>query len=187
MGNYGEDIEYSLRLKNMGHNIQYEPDFKVFHTNKIHYIAQQSLFIMLKSQILAHQMHQCSIIEIVWNSFIWVLWLRALHSKLISQYDYFAWQRYFASGHFVAFPQSLVGSVRQVKLKRCSSLTKDFRSSNPKKLAFIYPHMVSLTTNKSSKLKKSGVSVSWLLYVAGTAEGAEHDCLFIDLNANRDQ
>ena len=73
MGNFGEDIEYSLRLRKMGFNIQYEPDFKVFHQRND---SLRSLFKMIynhsKSQILAHQRHQCSIIGVVWNSFTWI-------------------------------------------------------------------------------------------------------------------
>tara|TARA_Y100000589_G_scaffold281267_1_gene278098 strand:- start:316 stop:1179 length:864 start_codon:yes stop_codon:yes gene_type:complete len=73
MGNYGEDIEYSIRLRKMGFNIQYEPNFKVFHQR---YDSLLSIIKLIyyhsKSQILAHQLHQCSIMDIVKKSFIWI-------------------------------------------------------------------------------------------------------------------
>ena len=64
---------------------------------------------------------------------------------------------------------------------------KDFRSSSPKKLAFIYPPYGVIDNEPGLKVVKENYGVFpslSLLYVAGTAEGAGHDCLFIDLNAN---
>ena len=73
MGNFGEDIEYSMRLRKMGFNIQYEPNLKVLHQRNDSLSSLTKLiYHHSKSQILAHQMHQCSIIEIVWKSLLWI-------------------------------------------------------------------------------------------------------------------
>lgn len=73
MHNYGEDIEYSLRLKKAGYNIQYEPQFRVFHHRSD---SLNSLGIMIfnhsKYQILAHIYHQCSIISMLMQSLKWI-------------------------------------------------------------------------------------------------------------------
>ena len=115
MGNYGEDIEYSLRLKNMGHNIQYEPDFKVFHLRQDSLLSLTKLiYNHSKSQILAHQMHQCSIIEIVWNSFIWVFVASGSALKTHKSVPLFCLATVLCFWAFsVKFSVGLVGSVRR--------------------------------------------------------------------------
>lgn len=73
MHNYGEDIEYSLRLKKAGYTIQYEPHFKVLHHRNdslnsiLHMIYNHS-----KNQILAHIYHECSIMYILVQSLKWI-------------------------------------------------------------------------------------------------------------------
>lgn len=73
MPNFGEDIDYSLRLLKAGHNIQYEPKLCVFHDRQD---SIYSLWVMVfqhsKNQILAHIQHECSIMNILWQSFKWV-------------------------------------------------------------------------------------------------------------------
>lgn len=74
MGNYGEDIEFSKRALKKGINIQYLPDFKVFHDRHDNF---SSLIKMVKShckgQIIGHFLHGCPIIDIYKMSLSWIV------------------------------------------------------------------------------------------------------------------
>jgi len=64
---------------------------------------------------------------------------------------------------------------------------RKFRTKNPKKLAFIYPPYGVIDNEPGIRVVKENYGVFpslSLLYVAGTAEGAGHECLFLDLNAD---
>ena len=115
MDNYGEDLEYSLRLKKMGSNIQYEPKFKVFHHREDSLISLIKLiYNHSKSQILAHQMHQCSIIEVVWRSFTWIFIASGSALKTHKSVPLFCLASVFCTWSFtVKLFSGLLGSVRR--------------------------------------------------------------------------
>ncbi len=71
------------------------------------------------------------------------------------------------------------------------SITEDnlpsFRTNNRKRLAFIYPPYGAIDNEPGLRVVKENYGIFpslSLLYVAGAADGAGHDCLFLDLNAN---
>lgn len=63
----------------------------------------------------------------------------------------------------------------------------NFKTKTPKKVAFVYPPYGAIDNEPGLRVVKENYGVFpslSLLYVAGAADGAGHDCLFVDLNAN---